>query len=285
MDINYTVERRSNENWSMKRPHFHGEYEVLFPLSGSGHMFIDNTSYPLRDGLLYVMDAATPHRSLGAQDCDYIRYVMHFPQETLDGLGVFSVSDLVAEKGCCAVLDESDFKLCSMLFAEMLLPSDTLSNSLRRSAAFIRLISLIVDKWTQLPHMPPRFSDDPVIASVIGYIRTHLSESLTLDSLAERFYVSKSALCHRFKTATGFSVMEYVIHCRVQRARTLLSRGTGVREAGESAGFGDNANFIRTFHRLTGVTPGAYAKSMRFAPKEAENTCRSMTFPEDAVEL
>ena len=84
-----------------------------------------------------------------------------------------------------------------------------------------------------------------------------------LDELAARFYLSKSALCHRFKAATGFSVIDYVIHCRVQQARALLATGCSVQQAGESAGFGDMAHFTRTFRRITGLTPSQFSRSLR----------------------
>ena len=57
--------------------------------------------------------------------------------------------------------------------------------------------------------------------------------------------------------------MEYVILCRVRYAGTLLRRGVSVREAGEAAGFGDNAHFIRSFRRITGTTPGRFAKEQQ----------------------
>ena len=263
MEPVFTVTKRSSEYWSMKVPEFHGEFEILFPLSGSGHIFIDKGVYPLQRGNLFVMDAATPHRSLAKGQGNYTRCALHFPQETLEELGICDLPELLAEKGNCIALEEGDCLLCESLFGELLLPDDSRANALRRRAAFIRLAALIVEKWAQLPDVPAGGAEDAAISAVISYIRVHLQEPMALDDLAERFFLSKSTLCHRFKAATGFSVMEYVIGCRIQNARTLLARGCSVREAGEASGFGDNANFIRSFHRLTGITPGQYAKNHR----------------------
>jgi len=55
-------------------------------------------------------------------------------------------------------------------------------------------------------------------------------------------------------------VMEYIIHCRILQARRLLQEGHSVQEAGELSGFSDNSHFIRTFRKLTGTSPGRYAK-------------------------
>ena len=97
-------------------------------------------------------------------------------------------------------------------------------------------------------------------AAILDYIRDNLSEPLTLDQIAGRFFISKHYLCRIFKSATGFSVMEYIIYSRVLKARQLLQEGVSVQQAGELAGFSDNSHFIRTFGHLTGITPGRYAK-------------------------
>ena len=70
----------------------------------------------------------------------------------------------------------------------------------------------------------------------------------------------EKANCRVFKSATGFSVMEYIIYSRVLRARQLLKEGISVQQAGEMSGFSDNSHFIRTFGHLTGTSPGRYAR-------------------------
>ena len=84
---------------------------------------------------------------------------------------------------------------------------------------------------------------------------------MSLDQIAGQFYISKHYLCRIFKSATGFSVMEYIIYSRVLRARQLLKEGVSVQQAGELSGFSDNSHFIRTFGHLTGTSPGRYARA------------------------
>lgn len=262
MDLSFHAYRRSSEYWDMTQPHFHAELEILFPLTDGGSIFIDSTPYPLRKGSLFVMDAAMPHRSFSHQDTGYTRCVLHFPVSALQQLDIYSLSALLAEKGCCAQLSEEEFALCRSLFDQLLAPRDTLAAALLQTAAFVRLLALVVDKWETLP-LAGGLAADGVIPAVIAYIRSHLDEELVLDELAARFYLSKSALCHRFKATTGFSVIDYAIHCRVQQARTLLTSGCSVQQAAESAGFGDLAHFTRTFRRITGLTPSQFSRSLR----------------------
>ena len=93
------------------------------------------------------------------------------------------------------------------------------------------------------------------VAPILDYIRDNLADPLTLDQIAGKFFISKHYLCRVFKSATGFSVMEYIIYSRVLRARQLLKEGISVQQAGEMSGFSDNSHFIRTFGHLTGTSP------------------------------
>ena len=263
MDLRFNAYRRTDCRWDMPRPHLHGELEVLFPLSDGDDIFIDNVSYPLRRGTLFLMDTGVPHRSRACSQSRYERCVLHFPPETAHVLGVTALPRLLTGHGCCAVLSEEEFSLCSRLFERLTGSAAGHADELRRTAAFVELLALVVEKWSAPASLPLPAADDGVMSAVVSHIRAHLTEELSLDSLAEQFFLSKSALCHRFKAATGFTVMEYVILCRVRYAGTLLRRGMSVRLAGEAAGFGDNAHFIRTFRRITGMTPGQYAKEQK----------------------
>ena len=261
MNLSFHAYRRSSQVWEMTQPHFHSDVEILFPLTDGGSIFIDNKPYPLQTGHLFLMDAAMPHRSFSHCLGDYTRCVLHFPPQIAHELGLTSLPRLLAEKGCCAHLSAEDFALCRTLFEDLLLSGNDLSTSLLRSAAFLRLMALVARLWTAPSAALPSAGDDSTVAAVIDYIRTHLTQPLTLDGLAAQFYLSKSTLCHRFKASTGFSVMDYVIHCRIRHARALLGSGCSVQQAGEAAGFGDNAHFIRSFRRITGMTPGQFARS------------------------
>lgn len=70
------------------------------------------------------------------------------------------------------------------------------------------------------------------VAPILDYIRDNLAEPLTLDQIAGRFFISKHYLCRIFKSATGFSVMEYIIYSRILRARSCSRRGSASSRRG-----------------------------------------------------
>jgi len=256
----FVLQKKDDTYWYMDRPHFHEGFEILMPLTCGGRIFADRSAWPLRRGLLFVLGNAAPHRNFSQRNISYSRYVLHFQRETLLEAGAGALTQKFAEGSRCIVLDESAFAECLICFQAME-QRENLTELLRGRGAFLRLLALIDERWEQAPGtLTAAGATDPVADSAIAYIRSNLHRSMDLEEVAAACFVSKSALCHRFKSATGFSVGEYIIHSRVLRSRVLLLEGLSVQQAGEQAGFGDNAHFIRTFKKLTGVTPGRYAR-------------------------
>ena len=64
-----------------------------------------------------------------------------------------------------------------------------------------------------------------------------------------------------FRRATGTTPHRYLVGARLRRAAALLSdTSRPVTDIAYDAGFGDLSNFVRTFHREVGCSPGAYRR-------------------------
>lgn len=102
-----------------------------------------------------------------------------------------------------------------------------------------------------------------VVSAAVDYIGEHYGEPLSLEELAERFYVSKYHLSHEFNRLVGTSIHRYILKKRLQIARQLMARGKRPGEVWESCGFGDYTGFYRAFRAEYGVSPKAYAGSVQ----------------------
>lgn len=60
------------------------------------------------------------------------------------------------------------------------------------------------------------------INAVYYYVRDHLGEDLSLDTLAEKLYFNKYYIAHAFKRETGMSLHHYIAEKRMEHALTLL---------------------------------------------------------------
>jgi AraC-like DNA-binding protein len=84
-----------------------------------------------------------------------------------------------------------------------------------------------------------------------------MNEELSLDGLAERFFVSKYHLSHTFTREVGVSLHRYITMRRLLMARQLLSAGVPAGQACSACGFTDYTSFYRAFKAEYGISPGA----------------------------
>ncbi|ACK68555.1 transcriptional regulator, AraC family [Gloeothece citriformis PCC 7424] len=97
---------------------------------------------------------------------------------------------------------------------------------------------------------------------VKDYINDNLERSLCLHELAGLTQLSPYHFCRVFKQSIGKSPYQYVIQCRVERAKQLLKQSKlNLAEIAIVCGFAHQSHLCRHFKRLTGVTPKAFLKS------------------------
>lgn len=155
--------------------------------------------------------------------------------------------------------------------------SEAFGNDVQQLIALLQFLLKTFSYFHDVGSTPAAINTDlEKVIPILQYIQANLTEPLTVEAIASHFFISKYHLCHIFKPATGFGVMDYVIHCRILRARELLRNGMQVQECGERVGFRNNEHFIRTFKKLTGTSPKKYAKkylttdnSIHFTPGAA----------------
>ena len=63
-----------------------------------------------------------------------------------------------------------------------------------------------------------------------------------------------------FSRESGTTYRKYLTELRVEKAKELLATtGLSIAEVCDRVGFNDYFHFLKTFKRLTGVSPGKYA--------------------------
>jgi AraC family transcriptional regulator len=91
----------------------------------------------------------------------------------------------------------------------------------------------------------------------IDYIQAHLSEDISLDDLAIITGMSRYYFCHLFKRSTGMSPYQYVIKCRIDRAKELLlfRQDCSIADVAFQVGFASQSQFTKHFKKWVGTTP------------------------------
>ncbi|WP_281560349.1 AraC family transcriptional regulator [Thalassomonas sp. RHCl1] len=97
---------------------------------------------------------------------------------------------------------------------------------------------------------------------VKAFIHDHLSENISLETLALLAGNSPFYLVRQFQKKFGLPPHAYQIQQRLKKGKALLRQGMKVAAVASEVGFHDQSHFHRHFKRAMGFTPGYYAREV-----------------------
>ena len=118
------------------------------------------------------------------------------------------------------------------------------------------LLYIIID---ELKTMESNVSD--VTEVTRRYIEQNYNRELTLTQIASEVNFSIYYLAHIFKREMGVSPMQYLMNCRMEKAKELLTdtRRT-ISDIAAEVGYQNKNYFTMLFKRNVGITPGKFRK-------------------------
>ncbi len=93
------------------------------------------------------------------------------------------------------------------------------------------------------------------VIEIINSINDNLGKDLSIDLLADRFFMSKYHMMRIFKNETGYSIHQYISEKRILLARNLIISGMPATSACLECGFKDYSSFSRAFKNQLGSLP------------------------------
>ena len=98
---------------------------------------------------------------------------------------------------------------------------------------------------------------------VANYVRSHLSESISVEKMAEEFYLSRPYLSAKFKQETGRTLTDFILSEKTEEAKRLLRYSDKPLSAISAyLGFSSHGHFARVFKKYAGLTPGEYRERL-----------------------
>jgi len=102
------------------------------------------------------------------------------------------------------------------------------------------------------------------IRAVIAYIEEHLTEQISLVTLARLARLSQHHFCRAFKQSFGIPPHKYHLGRRMQHAKALLSdRATSITEIGLRLGYSNSSSFTLAFRKITGQSPSRFRRNFK----------------------
>ncbi|WP_084965196.1 AraC family transcriptional regulator [Thermoactinospora rubra] len=128
----------------------------------------------------------------------------------------------------------------------------------------VALRSVLAAHGSSSPAAPEEQARGGHVARARDLLHERLVDPPGLEELAAAAGTRPSTLLRSFREAYGLPPHAYLVQLRVRRARRLLERGLPPAEVAAAVGFFDQAHLTRHFHRIVGVTPGAYRRGGDF---------------------
>lgn len=236
----------------MFKMHTHDTYEIYCFLSGSAKYYVEGNIYNLKIGDILIIKKAEAHTLLINAEAPYERIVVNFNTNALLCDSKAKLLNFLNNKplGKNNRYAASKFTNTNWLYY--------LENICRSDTEYEKRIYLTVLINELARHYNELNTDDTLpdsTSDIIGYINSHLTENISLDSICAHFYLSKSHLNRKFKQMTGSTVWEYIITKRLLIAKELLKNGEHPTTAYIKSGFNDYCTFYRAYKTKFKVSP------------------------------
>lgn len=249
--------------------HHHDFYEVYLFLGNEMEYWVDGSILHLQAGDLLLISPMELHRPIVKPDTSvYERIVLWINKSYLENLSNESVNltrcfdnTIPTHTNLLRPTNAQRYDIMTRL-GELVRESysNDYGGQLCASGIFLQfMVELNRMAMQSNIHLEEKEEPPKLIAQVLTYIGEHYNEDLSLDSLAQQFFVSKYHLSHEFTRAVGVGVYRYIMLKRLLTAKQLLTDGLAPGEVYGKCGFGDYTTFFRAFKAEYGISPSACA--------------------------
>ena len=244
--------------------HYHTFHKLIFFLGGQSSYGVEGRSYPLEAGDVVLVPQGCVHRPEAVPGAPYERVI------------VYLSPDYLARAGTADCPLDGCFALATARFRFVLRPREErqalrqtlgaleaastqqgFGQSMLSQAVLVQLLILLRRAMDAQPQAVPSLAADEKIAAIMQYLSQHPTESVTIDDLAARFYISKYHMMRRFRAETGYTIHAYLTGKRLALAREQIAAGTPILQAASACGFGDYSAFCRASRRQFGHPPSS----------------------------
>lgn len=239
--------------------HYHDFHKLSVFVSGKVTYHIEGKAYQLKPQDILLVSQGAIHKPEIDPSIPYERYIFWirddlsspelntcFQKANDRSFNLIRLDSVLQEK-LKDLLPEIEHSLRDTQFGDSIL-------SKALFAQFMVYINRIFLKSSSAPDQKS-YSSDSQVEQLLKYINRNLSENLSIDHLAEKFFFSKYHMMRKFKKETGYTIHNYIISKRLLHARSLITQGTPIMKAAMQSGFQDYTAFVRAYKKQFGTVP------------------------------
>ncbi len=241
--------------------HYHTFHKIIILLAGRAGYAIEGERYTLLPGDYVLVGRGSIHKPIVERGDFYERVILYISPTYLRELSQDG-DDLAA----CFRQAQQDFRYVyhsggdrvRELFTqlEQSQQEEGFGAALLQRALFTQLM-VEVNRVSLAGGTVSAAAGDSKVVAILQYLNAHLTEGLTIDDLADRFYISKYHMMRRFREETGYTIHSYLTEKRLLLAQQLLSQGIPLGEAALRCGYQEYSTFSRAYKKQFGRAPSA----------------------------
>ncbi len=238
--------------------HWHRSIEIFAVWEGKLEFSLHEKKFPLNGGEFVIVNSNEVHSIVAPEPNRTV--VLQIPQDTFaeyftdDQFIWFSHSDR-----------ETDHRVFTLLTEMYLIYNNgEEANKLQVLSLYYELLHLLVTKYRKFNVQEDILKNSKQLkklSNITRYMKDHYAESLTLESMAERFNYSPSYLSRMFQKHAGINFKDYLLGIRLEHAVRELEETNGqIVEIALGNGFPNSKAFSNAFRDKYGVLPSEYRK-------------------------
>ena len=239
--------------------HYHDFHKVIIFLSGKVAYHIEGKSYYLKPWDILLVNRHAIHKPEIDFSVPYERFVLWIRND-IKSTELLRCFQKAIDRSYNLIRLDSDTqeKLKQLLYElEAALKDKKFGSELLGSALFTQFMVYVNRIFLEKQYIydTRSYSSDSQIEELLRYINHNLTEDLSIETLARKYYLSKYHMMRKFKEETGYTVHNYIISKRLLLARTKISEGTPILKAAQLSGFSDYTTFSRAYKKQFGTAP------------------------------
>lgn len=246
--------------------HIHDCYELYYSISGGKQFLIDNRFYSIAPGDLFIINQYESHKLTQIDNQLHERIVFSIHPDYTKRL---STADTDLDACFSRRGDGFRHKLSLsrehqkrfLYYVNKITCADGYAHDIIEQAAFMELLVMInsLSSSNAPETVKGEYKYNRQVDDILLFINRNIAQPITVEQLAENFFLSQSYICRIFRQATGTTIGKYIAARRISIAKAALSEGASVGDAFEKSGFGDYSSFFKAFTKAVGVSPKKYA--------------------------
>lgn len=239
--------------------HYHDFHKVIIFLSGKAAYHIEGKSYYLKPWDILLVNRHAIHKPEIDFSVPYERFVLWISDD-IKSTELLRCFQKAIDRSYNLIRLDSDTqeKLKQLLYElEAALKDEKFGSELLGSALFTQFMVYVNRIFLEKQYIydARSYSSDSQIEELLRYINHNLTEDLSIETLARKYYLSKYHMMRKFKEETGYTIHNYIISKRLLLARTKISEGIPILKAAQLSGFSDYTTFSRAYKKQFGTAP------------------------------